>query len=114
MKSYLSKIGALLFGAMFAVAACQDYDEDIRLVESELTADINELSSKLDAAIADLEGKADKADLEAALEAIEEAEDAIGRLEAADTDLQNQINTALAELEAEGKIKEIIEKYIPA
>lgn len=99
MKSYLSKLGVLLFGAMFAVAACQDYDEDIRLVESELTADINELSSKLDAAIADLEGKADKADLEAALEAIEEAEDAIGRLEAADTDLQNQINTALAEVQ---------------
>ena len=30
------------------------------------------------------------------------------------TELLNQINTALAELEAEGKIKEIIEKYIPA
>ncbi len=30
------------------------------------------------------------------------------------TDLLNKINTALSELEAEGKIKEIIEKYIPA
>ncbi len=30
------------------------------------------------------------------------------------TELLNQINTALAELEADGKIKAIIEKYIPA
>lgn len=100
MKSYLSKIGVLLFGAMFAVAACQDYDEDIRLVESELTADIEELSTKLDAAIADLENKADQADLEEALELIEQAQKDIAALEAADAAFETKLNAAVAEVQS--------------
>ena len=114
MKSYLSKLGVLLFGAMFAVAACQDYDEDIRKVNDELNTELTDLTSKLDAAIADLEGKhnADIEALQSDLEALEgKIEDAKTALTAAYTaadaalkgelegELQEQINAAVAQVE---------------
>ena len=73
MKSYLSKLGVLLFGVMFAVAGCQDYDEDIRKVNDRLdenTKELTTITEELDAAIAALEAKHDadlskvKADLQ--------------------------------------------------
>ena len=114
MKSYLSKLGVLLFGAMFAVAACQDYDEDIRKVNDELNTELTDLTSKLDAAIADLEGKhnADIEALQSDLEALEgKIEDAKTALTAAYTaadaalktelegELEEQINAAVAQVE---------------
>ena len=113
MKSYLSKLGVLLFGAMFAVAACQDYDEDIRKVNDELNTELTDLTSKLDAAIADLEGKhnADIEALQSDLEALEgKIEDAKTALTAAYTaadaalktelegELEEQINAAVAQV----------------
>ena len=114
MKSYLSKLGVLLFGAMFAVAACQDYDEDIRKVNDELNTELTDLTSKLDAAIAELEGKhnADIEALQSDLEGLEgEIEDAKTALTAAYTaadaalktelegELEEQINAAVAQVE---------------
>ena len=114
MKSYLSKLGVLLFGAMFAVAACQDYDEDIRKVNDELNTELTDLTSKLDAAIAELEGKhnADIEALQADLEDLEgQIEDAQSALTAAYTaadaalkaelegELEEQINAAVAQVE---------------
>lgn len=96
MKSYLSKLGVLLFGAMFAVAACQDYDEDIRQVNTDL-------SSKIDAAVADLEKKMAKAedlkDLQDKFNGVQGSiDEAVAALEAAykagDKALQDQIDAA--------------------
>ena len=60
MKSFFSKLSVLLFGVAFAVAGCQDYDEDIRKVNDQLNANTAELTSitdALDKAIKDLEAK---------------------------------------------------------
>ena len=48
MKSYLSKLGVLLLGAMFAVVGCQDYDEDIRKINDQLSANVTDLNSIID------------------------------------------------------------------
>ena len=60
MKSFLTKVGALLMAVVFAFAGCQDYDEDIRKVNDQLNANTAELTSitdALDKAIKDLEAK---------------------------------------------------------
>ena len=60
MKSFFTKLSVLLFGVAFAVAGCQDYDEDIRKVNDQLNANTAELTSitdALDKAIKDLEAK---------------------------------------------------------
>ena len=60
MKSFFTKLSVLLFGVAFAVAGCQDYDEDIRKVNEQLNANTAELTSitdALDKAIKDLEAK---------------------------------------------------------
>ena len=60
MKSFLTKVGALLMAVVFAFAGCQDYDEDIRKVNEQLNANTAELTSitdALDKAIKDLEAK---------------------------------------------------------
>ena len=121
MKSYLSKLGVLLFGAMFAVAACQDYDEEIRKVNDKLTADkaeLTEITEELDKAIAALEEKHDadlakvNADLKglavelaAAEKALEDAYKAADAdlkkgYEDADKDLQAKINKAVEDANA--------------
>ena len=104
MKSYLSKLGVLLFGAMFAVAACQDYDEDIRKVNDELNTELTDLTSKLDAAIAELEGK-HNADIEALQSDLEDLE---GKIEDAKTALTAAYTAADAALktELEGELEE--------
>ena len=106
MKSYLSKLGVLLFGAMFAVAACQDYDEDIRKVNDELNTELTDLTSKLDAAIAELEGK-HNADIEALQSDLEDLE---GKIEDAKTALTAAYTAADAALktELEGELEEQI------
>ena len=48
MKSYLSKLSVLLLGAMFAVVGCQDYDEDIRKINDQLSANVTDLNSIID------------------------------------------------------------------
>lgn len=113
MKSYLSKLGVLLFGAMFAVAACQDYDEDIRKVNDKLdgaTAELTEITEELDAAIADLEAKHD-ADLKKVNEDLQKAsktaEDAIKALDeaykTADAALKNELMGEDAKLQQQIK-----------
>ena len=113
MKSYLSKLGVLLFGAMFAVAACQDYDEDIRKVNDKLdgaTAELTEITEELDAAIADLEAKHD-ADLKKVNEDLQKAsaaaEAAITALDAAyksaDAALKNELMGEDAKLQQQIK-----------
>ena len=121
MKSYLSKLGVLLFGAMFAVAACQDYDEEIRKVNDKLTADkaeLTEITEELDKAIAALEEKHDadlakvNADLKgladelaAAEKALEEAYKAAD--EAVRADFAKADEAVKADLEA--KIKKAVD-----
>ena len=117
MKSYLSKLGVLLFGVMFAVAGCQDYDEDIRKVNDRLdenTKELTTITEELDAAIAALEAKHDadlskvKADLQGeiaskvadAKKALEEA------YKAADADLQSKIDAAIKKAEDAAKALE--------
>ena len=48
MKSYLSKLSVLLLGAMFAVVGCQDYAEDIRKINDQLSANVTDLNSIID------------------------------------------------------------------
>lgn len=72
MKSYLSKLGVLLIGAMFAVSGCQDYDEDIRKVNEKVDTNVSQIgdvTDALDKAIKDLTAThaTDKAALEGAL-----------------------------------------------
>ena len=117
MKSYLSKLGVLLFGVMFAVAGCQDYDEDIRKVNDRLdenTKELTTITEELDAAIAALEAKHDadlskvKADLQGeiaskvadAKKALEEA------YKAADAGLQSKIDAAIKKAEDAAKALE--------
>ena len=60
MKSFLTKVGALLMAVVFAFAGCQDYDEDIRKVNEQLnnnTAELTSITDALEKAIKDLEAK---------------------------------------------------------
>ena len=117
MKSYLSKLGVLLFGAMFAVAACQDYDEEIRKVNDKLTADkaeLTEITEELDKAIAALEEKHDadlakvNADLKGLAEELAAAEKALEEAyKAADADLKKGYEDADKDLQA--KINKAVE-----
>ena len=123
MKSFFSKLSVLLFGVAFAVAGCQDYDEDIRKVNDQLNANTAELTSitdALDKAIKDLEAKmvadyatkkalADlsaelKAEIDADVAAAQAALDAAYK--AADAALKSGYESADAALktELEGKI----------
>ena len=59
MKSFLTKVGALLMTVVFAFSGCQDYDEDIRKVNEQLntnTAELTKITEQLEAAIEKLEG----------------------------------------------------------
>ena len=117
MKSYLSKLGVLLFGAMFAVAACQDYDEEIRKVNDKLTADkaeLTEITEELDKAIAALEEKHDadlakvNADLKGLADELAAAEKALEEAyKAADADLKKGYEDADKDLQA--KINKAVE-----
>ena len=117
MKSYLSKLGVLLFGAMFAVAACQDYDEEIRKVNDKLTADkaeLTEITEELDKAIAALEEKHDadlakvNADLKGLADELAAAEKALeDAYKAADADLKKGYEDADKDLQA--KINKAVE-----
>lgn len=129
MKSFFSKLSVLLFGVAFAVAGCQDYDEDIRKVNDQLNANTAELTSitdALDKAIKDLEAKmvadyatkkaladlsaelkaeidADVAAAKTALEAAYKAADAVLKsgYEAADAALKAELQKAIADAKAE-------------
>ena len=58
MRSFLSKFcGMFLAGALFAVAGCTDYDEDIREINDKLDNEIAVSISSLDNAIKSLEAK---------------------------------------------------------
>lgn len=77
MKSFVSKLSVLLFGAMFAVG-CQDFSEDIREVSENLDknkTEINASITNLDAALKALEAThaADKAATEKALADLQSA-----------------------------------------
>ena len=129
MKSFFTKLSVLLFGVAFAVAGCQDYDEDIRKVNDQLNANTAELTSitdALDKAIKDLEAKmvadyatkkaladlsaelkaeidADVAAAKTALEAAYKAADAVLKsgYEAADAALKTELQKAIADAKAE-------------
>ena len=73
MKSYLSKLSVLLLGAMFAVAGCQDYDEDIRKVNEQLSANVTDLNALID----ELEGEIAELEKLAATHATKEELDAL-------------------------------------
>lgn len=94
MKSYLSKLGVILFGVMFAVAGCQDYDEDIRKVNEKLDNSVVEIQGTTDA----LEDAIDalKAKLEAEYATKKELADAKALLDAKDA----EIAAAVAALDA--------------
>ncbi|MGM9737739.1 MAG: hypothetical protein ACI3ZT_04930, partial [Candidatus Cryptobacteroides sp.] len=58
MRSFLSKFcGMFLAGALFAVAGCTDYDEDIREINNKLDNEVAVSISNLDDAIKSLEAK---------------------------------------------------------
>lgn len=58
MRSFLSKFcGMFLAGALFAVAGCTDYDEDIREINNKLDNEVAVSISNLDDAIKNLEAK---------------------------------------------------------
>ncbi|MGM9790223.1 MAG: hypothetical protein ACI3Y9_07935 [Candidatus Cryptobacteroides sp.] len=58
MRSFLSKFcGMFLAGALFAVAGCTDYDEDIREINNKLDDEVAVSISNLDDAIKSLEAK---------------------------------------------------------
>ena len=125
MKSFFTKLSVLLFGVAFAVAGCQDYDEDIRKVNDQLNANTAELTSitdALDKAIKDLEAKmvadyatkkaladlsaelkaeidADVAAAKTALEAAYKAADAVLKsgYEAADAALKTELQNKINE-----------------
>ena len=115
MKSFLTKVGALLMTVVFAFAGCQDYDEDIRKVNEQLntnTAELTTITEELEAAIEALEAKvandyATKAALEelkAALQAKDtQLSDAIAAIDAAykaaDAALKSGYETADANLQ---------------
>ena len=115
MKSFFTKLSVLLFGVAFAVAGCQDYDEDIRKVNEQLntnTAELTTITEELEAAIEALEAKvandyATKAALEelkAALQAKDtQLSDAIAAIDAAykaaDAALKSGYETADANLQ---------------
>ena len=89
MKSFLTKVGALLMTVVFAFAGCQDYDEDIRKVNEQLntnTAELTTITEELEAAIEALEAKvANDYATKAALEELKAA------LQAKDTQLSDAI-----------------------
>ena len=101
MKSFFTKLGVLLLGVVFAVAGCQDYDEDIRKVNEQLntnTAELTSITEQLDKAIKDLEAK-----LEADYATKKALADLSAELKAKDADIE----AAIAALDAAYKAADV-------
>lgn len=99
MRSFLSKFcGMFLAGALFAVAGCTDYDEDIREINDKLDNEIAVSISSLDDAIKSLEAKVQsdyalKSEVSALKSSLEsKINDEVAKLNASVESLQKSLN----------------------